>query len=287
MKSPDHITIAQLLQTNVLPVQGQQLDGIVSFTWSNFEVFTNTEVKTSFYSIILGRKGRRKAEVGGHSFIIKPHTVSIIPTESLFFVHPAEDDFEAQVLLFDAVILKNAWMNATVLDDLMFINPDYPPTFPLNTTKASDFGYKLNKIGQEIADNTAFGIDMIRLYLLQLLYDYNRICEVCLLNSDSSINRKFQIMHQFRQLVDKQFKENKTVGSYAEQLYISPKYLSECVVDQLGYPASTLIHNRIIQEAIYLLKYTKKSIKEISSVLNFDTATHFSRFLPSIRVCVL
>jgi len=251
---------------------------IFFFIWHNGDLFSKSLMKPNFYCIILGIKGRRKVVVNEHEFMLKADTISIIPANSFLKVCPVEEDFEAHVFLFDATILKNSWMKSTVLDDLMFINPDYPPTFPLNTAQTEDFRYKLHKIKQEMQENAAFGIDMIRLYLLQLLYDYNRICEICLLNSDSSINRKFQIMHQFRLLVDKEFKTLKTVAAYAELLFISPKYLSECVVDQLGYPASKLIHNRIVQEAIYLLKYTAKSIKEIAEELSFDTATHFSRF---------
>lgn len=278
MNSPQLITLAQLIKSEVLVSNIIHLKDIMYLEWGNFNLLESSLARTSFYIVILGIKGRRKIEVEGHQFVIKPYTISIIPAQSLLCVASAEEEFEAQVLFFNEVVLKGSWMQNTVLEDLMFINPDYPPTFPLQNIKSDEFKYRIQKIAQEIKDNVAFGLDMIRLYLLQILYDYNRICEVCLLNSDSSINRKFQIMHQFRQLVDKQFKEHKKVSFYADQLFITPKYLSECVVDQLGYPASNLIYNRILQEASYLLRFSNKSIKEIAFELKFDSSTHFSRF---------
>ncbi|MFZ4863337.1 AraC family transcriptional regulator [Sphingobacterium sp. Mn56C] len=279
MQSLQRLTLALLTTSGILPKTTKRLDGIMFFNWDNgVELFSLIPTQVQFYVVILGKSGRCRINVGGHKFVIKPNTVSIIPDMCWVAAHSPEPDFQAKVLLFESSFLKMAWTKASVLDDLLFINPNYPPVFPLLRSKYRDFMYKFDKISQEIEDNSAFGIDMIRLYLLQMLYDYNRICELCLLNSETRINRKFQVMHQFRQLVEQQFRIHKTVAAYADQLFISPKYLSECVVEQLGYPALKFIHNRIMQEAEYLLKYTHKSIKEIATELNFDTPTHFSRF---------
>ncbi|HRB73210.1 MAG TPA: AraC family transcriptional regulator, partial [Flavobacterium sp.] len=123
-----------------------------------------------------------------------------------------------------------------------------------------------------------FFLDMIRLYLVQILFDYNRVCEICLLNSTTNMNRQFQIVHKFRKLIDLHFATLKTVKEYADLLHITSKYLSECTKQQLGYSAIDLIHQRILLESEFLLRYSELTIKEISIFLNFDTISHFGRF---------
>ncbi|WP_345990586.1 helix-turn-helix domain-containing protein [Chryseobacterium sp. Chry.R1] len=252
---------------------------IVCLSVSGREIIPLEGNRIHFYMIIIGVKGKTRIKAGSHQFLIMPNSVSVIPAESWVALEKPQKTFDAKFIFFEPSFLKKGWAYNHVLNDLMFINPNYPPTFPLKGKQQKDFLYKLNKISQEIDTEAPFGMEMIRLYLVQILFEYNRICEICLLNSDTSINRKFQIMHRFRQLVDLQFKDNKTVASYADQMNITPKYLSECVAEHLGYPALKVIQNRILREAEVLLKYTEKSIKEISNELQFDSPTHFSRFI--------
>ena len=59
---------------------------------------------------------------------------------------------------------------------------------------------------------------------------------------------------------------------------VSAKHLSEIVKSATGLTALHYIHERVIQEAEYLLVYTLLSIKEIAFTLQFDDPSHFSRF---------
>lgn len=90
-------------------------------------------------------------------------------------------------------------------------------------------------------------------------------------------------MYEFRKAVDKHFYELKSVKEYADLMCLSPKYVSECVKNQTGLSALTLIQNRIMLEAELLLKYSQLSIKCISDQLGFASTSAFSRFFKGIK----
>lgn len=239
--------------------------------------------RTNCYVLILGMKGFCEIQIDHHTFRITKSSITIIPPLSTYSLQRPSSDYAAQIINFESTLLCTGIFETKILQDLLFINPEYAPTFPLKRIEFHDFCYKFKKIKLELDHDKPFGIDMIRLYLIQLLYEYNRICEVCLINSDTSINRKYQITQRFRNLVKEHIKIAKDVAFYADKLHISPKYLSECVHDQLGYSALRLIQNQLMVEAELLLKYGDMNIKQIALMFNFDTANHFSRLFYKLR----
>ena len=83
---------------------------------------------------------------------------------------------------------------------------------------------------------------------------------------------------RYRHLVNEHFLSVSTVTEYAGMLNITPNYLSQIILQTLGTNAKSIIDDRIILEADYLLTYSDLSIKEIGYRLNFDEPTHFTRF---------
>ncbi|PQA55128.1 helix-turn-helix domain-containing protein [Siphonobacter curvatus] len=240
-------------------------------------------VKLNFHLVILCAAGKGEVVVGHHNFLIESNTVSIIPTSTVFSIRQISKDFDACFLLFKPDFVKNGFVKSEIMEELLYINPDYPPIFGLNQEEFNDTYYKFKKIKQEIESHSAFCLDVSRLYVLQILYDYNRVCELCLLNSDKSINRQYQVMYEFRKSVDTHFHQLKSVKEYADLMCLSPKYVSECVKNQTGLSALTLIQNRIMLEAELLLKYSQLSIKCISDQLGFASTSAFSRFFKGIK----
>ncbi len=240
-------------------------------------------VKLNFYLAVLCSRGECNVTVGHHDFSISSSTISIIPPQTLFSIKNFSEPFVADFLFFKSDFVKTGFVKSEVMEELLLINPDYPPIFDLEETKFQDFSYKIAKIKVETENQSPFCLEVSRLYILQLLYDYNRVCEMCLLNSDKLINRQYQIMYTFRKLVDKNFHQYKTVKEYADLMYLSSKYLSECVKNQTGVSALALIRNRIMLEAELLLKYSTLSVKNISDKLGFTSTSSFSRFFKAAK----
>ena len=82
----------------------------------------------------------------------------------------------------------------------------------------------------------------------------------------------------FKDILEKQFKDLKSVKGYVSQMNISEKRLSEATAKIVGKPPKAIIHERILLEAKRLLAHTNSSIKEIGYELGFGEPTNFIKY---------
>ena len=68
------------------------------------------------------------------------------------------------------------------------------------------------------------------------------------------------------------------VGFYADRLRVTPKYLTTLIKKASGRSVSAWIDYYVIGEAKTLLKYSDRSIYEISKELNFPNQSFFGSY---------
>jgi len=69
--------------------------------------------------------------------------------------------------------------------------------------------------------------------------------------------------------------EQKDVNFYARQLHITPKYLSEVLVQLTGKTTKKWIDEHLAMEAKSLLRQTSMTILEIAFWLGFEDSSYF------------
>lgn len=89
---------------------------------------------------------------------------------------------------------------------------------------------------------------------------------------------KANIVYDYKQLVDKNIVRSHEVAFYASHLNISSKYLNECVQEVLRVSSKSIIIEQLLIRSRHALKFTNKTIKEISYDLGFSTPDYFSYF---------
>lgn len=96
--------------------------------------------------------------------------------------------------------------------------------------------------------------------------------------NDQDSGRQEEHYNRFIQLLDKNFKKERSIGFYASELYITPKYLSTLIRKMSGMTAAEWINGMVIMEAKHLLKYSAMSIQEIAEYLSFPNQSFFSQY---------
>lgn len=239
----------------------------------------NIPFKTDHFTLLLVLEGNRHIATAQHEFELLPQSISLLSENQIFTIKEADSDFKAIILSFKKEFLSKSYLKDTIVNELLIVNPAYPPVYQLmDTEQYSRVLRECEEIEKEYARQSPFFYNIIRLRLVELLYEYNRACEYCLYHFNKKMNRQFQITYQFKLLVNEFFLTKRTVSEYAALIFISAKHLGEMVKAELDIAALDLIHNRILLEAQYLLRHSGSSIKEISEQLSFDTAAHFARF---------
>ncbi|MBU4612964.1 helix-turn-helix domain-containing protein [Achromobacter sp. GG226] len=83
---------------------------------------------------------------------------------------------------------------------------------------------------------------------------------------------------RFRILVERHFREHRSIDDYAGRLGITPTQLNRVCREVLGHSALTVIQRRLLAEAERELAFTTLSVKEVALTLGFADAAYFSRF---------
>ena len=91
-------------------------------------------------------------------------------------------------------------------------------------------------------------------------------------------NAKKTLVYKFKKMIDKHLGQYQKVGDFARLLNVSPSYLNEAVQETLNMNTKALIQEQLIMRARHDLKFSDKSIKEISFELGFSSPDYFSYF---------
>ncbi|MDR1860381.1 MAG: helix-turn-helix domain-containing protein [Bacteroidales bacterium] len=86
------------------------------------------------------------------------------------------------------------------------------------------------------------------------------------------------LVEQFLNLVEVCHREEREVNFYANKLNITPKHLAKIVREISHKSANEWINGYVILEAQALLKYTNKTIQQISDELNFPSQSFFGKY---------
>jgi len=235
-------------------------------------------VKVDHYAIILCLQGTCQRMVGPFDFEVVPGTMHFISPRYINSYKNASDDMVLHMVLFKKEFITNSFITESILDQLVEVSPEIAPFFELSEDNFNSIQELFLKIDREYKLGNAFYLQVIKLLLVELLYEMNRVCERCLLHSNRHLSRQYQMVYHYKKMVDECFMDLRTVQEYADRLNVTAKYLGEVVKNETGLSALHIIHNRIYLEAQYLLSSSCYSIKEITEKLGFDTSSHFSRF---------
>ncbi len=128
--------------------------------------------------------------------------------------------------------------------------------------------------------NQPYRENVVRSVLEALFFETLGVYSMHSLNKQThkTITRKDSILFDFVQLVESNFRSERSVAYYARQLCISPKHLSTMIKESSGRTAGDWIDSYVIMEAKSLLKTTGMTIQEISQALHFPNQSFFGKY---------
>lgn len=97
---------------------------------------------------------------------------------------------------------------------------------------------------------------------------------------ESAHGQKTRSAHvrSFLRLVHANFTRERSVGFYASELCVSPKYLSALVKESTGRTAARWIEDYVIMEAKNLLRFSGKNVQQVAYALNFANQSAFGKY---------
>ena len=119
--------------------------------------------------------------------------------------------------------------------------------------------------------------DIIRCFAYDLLSNINKHLDAD--GEDDMLRQSDRIYRKFMLLLAENSNVNRSVKSYADELCVSPKYLTSVCRRHSDYTASELIATSIVSRIKQLLLYSDLSIKEVAAEMGFDNLSFFGKYV--------
>ncbi|MCS4300791.1 helix-turn-helix domain-containing protein [Chryseobacterium sp. BIGb0232] len=253
---------------------------ILSYRISDFPSHFTTEN----YSVVLW-KGSGVFSVDDINYSYKGYNILFLsPYQKLKLV--SETDENIDVLLFHGDFYCIEYHKEEVAcNGLLFNNIYLNPGIELSKENYEYILELFNHIKKEETENHQFSQSIIKTYIQLIL----AICskQKSGIENTSVINEKLPNKNavEFQKLLEINFKNEKELSFYSDQLNITNNTLSKVVKKEFSKTPTQLINERIILESKKLLHLTYRSIKEIASELGFDDEFYFSRYFKKAMGC--
>lgn len=203
-------------------------------------------------------------------------------SSSLTFVAPGQstkiqvqannsEDLHGYLIVFTPQFLSNASSEYNIIQRFPYFNIRFSPVHYLDQQKTQKLAILFEMVYEKFQRMQMRKEELLTAYFNVLLLELQEL----LAFESIAGNRASQIVYNFENLIKKTGEKHQTLDFYAEQLFISSSYLSECVRKITGFSAKKVIDQYVIMEAKYLLHHSESDIGQISNQLGFEEVSNF------------
>ena len=191
------------------------------------------------------------------------------------------DDFEADFLIASGNFLSR-FNPEMVWASKGFIFIRINPSFHLHEHSLRLINDDFELFRQRLAGaESPFKEEVVGRVMQIFLYDLWTVYAEEMSQMETSDNAA-RIFLRFLGLVQRDCRKQRDVAYYADKLCITPKYLSQVSRSVSGLPASEWITYYATFELVSLLNDQSKTLTEVADLMNFETASHFSRYVKKL-----
>ena len=228
--------------------------------------------------VALCLKGKAQYTIDTQEQLVRKNDVLIISERHVMDNFMASPDLEGLAIILSARFFRDVIQNVSDISSLFLFSKNHP-VINFTQKEADVFISYFNLIKQKMTDtDNLFRRDVVRSLMLAMFYDLSNVIYRTRQSSDNRQTRADIIFTKFIHLVEGNYKRERRVGWYAEQLCITPKYLSETVKQVSRLTPNEWIDNYVILEIRVLLKNSTRSIKEIAMEMNFPNKSFLGKF---------
>ena len=220
----------------------------------------------------VGTEGETSLTSNLQEFRLKKDSLFIFSPKHILQVQ-SNNRFKAHLIVIAPDFLKRINIDTKRMMPL-FLQFGSLPCMELTHAESQSLRSFISMVEQELkGSETDFSSEIIGGLIAATIYKVGDILTHYLTEHpevDSPIhNRAEEYFRQFTELLGEHYKHERSVGFYARQLCITPKYLTTLIKRISGKSVSEWIDNYVILEAKTLLKYSNMSVQEIAYYLNF------------------
>lgn len=273
-------TLAELIDLAGEQRQGLMRECITASSDSQMQVF-RFPCRIDAFIIGVGTEGETSVSFNLHEFKLKKDSIFIFTPKNVLQVN-SQQYFKADVIAISPDFMRR--INIDIKNMMpLFLKFVENPALTLTPEESRSMRGMIAQIERETrGPETHFSFDIVSGLIAATIYKVGDIMYHYLAEhpegQNNSHNRAEEYFKQFTHLLGEHFREERSVGFYARQLCITPKYLTTLIKRISGKSVSEWIDSYVILEAKTLLKYSNMSVQEIAYYLNFPNQSFFGSY---------
>ncbi|MBQ1797246.1 MAG: helix-turn-helix transcriptional regulator [Prevotella sp.] len=276
MKQHNNTTFQTLTSNERVQIGYSDGDIIVLDNIQKLSEIKNTRIP--LIAIVICLNGSVRALVDGQDMPLHEKQVAIIPQNvnmSDFIVSP---DFNVKGLLLTNRVLQSfLHEKMQVWNNMMYVHRMNVLDLDDEDMRFYSHFHEMLRLSIERTKPHPYRAEVIQSLLRAL------VTELCgTMSIDLPASDKITASIHFQKFLDLLHSEQikyRTVEAYADELCISPKYLTAICKKQSGKTAIQWIREQLLENIRYYLKHTDFSIKQICDKLGFPNTSFFGKYV--------
>ena len=223
-------------------------------------------------------KGTARYTIDTHEQTVGANDLLIISEQHVMDRFEGSPDLDGMVIIISRSFYNDFMQNVSNVASMFLFSRDHP-VISLTEKEADLFIEYFALLKKKIADQeNRFRHNLLRALMLAMFYDLSNVISRIQQDSEKRQTRADILFTQFINLVEQNYKQERRVGWYAEQMGITAKYLSETIKQVSRRTPNEWIDNYVTLEIRILLKNSTKNIKEIAEEMNFPNQSFLGKF---------
>lgn len=223
-------------------------------------------------------RGEARYTVDTEERVVGPNDVIIISKGQVVNNSHLSSDLSGIAIMMSEDFFNEVLQGVHDLSSLFLFSRTHP-VFSLRADEVDNLITYFQMIQTKVETlNHNFRRDVARSLMAAMIYDISHVMYDAQHGEMRRQTRAESIFTEFIRLVEQNFRTERRVSWYGEQLCITPKYLSETVKTVSRRTPNEWIDKYVTLELRVQLKNTSKSIKEIAKDLNFPNQSFLGKY---------
>lgn len=267
------------LKSRLYMYESYQADILVADLNSQ-DVFLNDPVRVNALQVLLVLEGSIDLSIDYVLFQASTNTVVTIMPTHITKVMKYSPNFKGRLMAVLCAFLEQSMMPNHSSSMIQYMKIRKNPTILLQESEIKTLDECMLRLRQTILQTSHH---LQRLLIQNTLMGFfiemgNIFSERKEYNTPPSLTRKEELFESFLRILYMYCKEQHVVSFYAEQLYITPQYLSLILKELTGRSANKWIDEALMQEAKILLKAPQATVQQVADALHFSDQSTFGKF---------
>lgn len=267
------------LKSRLYMYESYQADILVADLNSQ-DVFLNDSVRVNALQVLLVLEGSIDLSIDYVLFQASTNTVVTIMPTHITKVMKYSPNFKGRLMAVSRAFLEQSMMPNHSSSMIQYMKIRKNPTILLQESEIKTLDESMLRLRQTILQTNHH---LQRLLIQNTLMGFfiemgNIFSERKEYNTPPSLTRKEELFESFLRILYMYCKEQHVVSFYAEQLYITPQYLSLILKELTGRSANKWIDEALMQEAKILLKAPQATVQQVADALHFSDQSTFGKF---------